>query len=144
MDEDKSQTISFEEFWKGFKAQAQAMKQQELHQEMNEQLLELNTGSDDSDSVTDNEIYENTHTYTTHHSYAATPMSFEQQLDAIHNKRHSYRAKLLGGRKHQRIKSLTNKTWNQDDKNNIFRVMKRHLKKTKMKKRDSKLLLGRV
>ncbi len=32
MDEDKSQTISFNEFWKGFKAQAQAIKAKALHQ----------------------------------------------------------------------------------------------------------------
>eukprot|EP01084_Bolivina_argentea_P142712 250684_1 len=57
----------------------------------------------------------------------------------------SHRSQLLGGRKHQRINSLIgNNSFENRDKNNIFRVMKRHLKKTKQKKRSSGMKLGRV
>ena len=61
----------------------------------------------------------------------------DEFIDALlqHNKSNKTRsrAKLLGGKDHARIKSLYgNESTDQLDKNNIFRVMKRHLKSTKV------------
>ena len=156
MDEDKSQTISFEEFWKGFKSQAQALKQKALHQQLNEQLLfchEKSTAIDSDEEDTENDEYSySTMTPTsttsdvgTPYGDTLTPLSYDMQSKM--EKRASYRAKILGQDKkgHQRIPSLMgNKSWNQQDKNNIFRVMKRHLKKTKTKKRMNAPKMGRV
>ena len=122
------------------------MKQETLHQNMNEQLLychEKSQAIDDEDETSSMSNETPTSEYGST-LFPNTPMSHEFRAKML--KKRSTRSRILGvDRKgHQRIPSLMgNKSWNQKDKNNIFRVMKRHLKKTKTKKRSG-MKLGRV
>ena len=118
MDTDHSQTITFIEFWQGFKSQAQALKQQALHEEMNQQLV---LGVEKSYAIDDEE--EDSFSMDTPTSkygsslYPSTPLTHDMQQKMARKK--SRRSKILGTDKrgHQRIPSLmSNRSWNQQDK----------------------------
>jgi len=166
------QTISFEGFWRGFKAQAEAVRREQLHQQMTTQLLACvdrdaensesrSSGDDDPSSPlymspSASSVSANSHSpmFSFSQSTPTTPTLgslggglSEPSYDGRSDRRRGHRAKVLGTNKsgHQRIPSLIDNTsWSQSDKNNIFRVMKRHLKKTKVGARRSQLRLGKV